>query len=79
MSKKTRIVAAGGVVLREADDGQQVLLIHRKAYDDWSLPKGKGQVDEYLPETAVREILEETGVLDRADVVDVLGWEEAVV
>lgn len=65
MSKKTRIVAAGGVVLREADGVQQVLLIHRKAYDDWSLPKGKGLVDEYLPETAVREILEETGVLAR--------------
>ena len=62
MSKKPKIVSAGGVVLREHTDGLQVLLIHRKRYDDWSLPKGKGETDELLPETAVREIREETGV-----------------
>ncbi|GAB3816656.1 NUDIX hydrolase [Tessaracoccus terricola] len=63
MSRKPKVVAAGAVVTREVDGGQQVLLIYRKGYDDWSLPKGKGEVDEYLPETAVREVLEETGVL----------------
>ncbi len=62
MSKKPKIVSAGGVVLREHTDGLQVLLIHRERYDDWSLPKGKGEADELLPETAVREIREETGV-----------------
>ena len=62
MSKKPKIVSAGGVVLREHTAGLQVLLIHRERYDDWSLPKGKGEADELLPETAVREIREETGV-----------------
>lgn len=62
MSKSPRIVAAGGVVLREHKKQQQVLLIYRKTYKDWSLPKGKGRGSEYLAQTAVREILEETGV-----------------
>ena len=65
MSKKPKIVSAGGVVLREHTDGLQVLLIHRERYDDWSLPKGKGEADELLPETAIREIQEETGVTAR--------------
>ena len=52
MSKKPKIVSAGGVVLREHTNGLQVLLIHRERYDDWSLPKGKGEADELLPETA---------------------------
>ena len=65
MSKKPKIVSAGGVVLREHTNGLQVLLIHRERYDDWSLPKGKGEADGLLPETAIREIQEETGVTAR--------------
>ncbi len=68
MSKKPKIVAAGGVLLRQHDTkGTQVLLIHRDRYDDWSLPKGKGEADELLPETAIREIAEETGVNAQLD------------
>lgn len=62
MSKKPRVVAAGGVVLREHNGERQVLIIHRGRYDDWSLPKGKGKADELHPETAIREVEEETGV-----------------
>ena len=63
MSRKPDVIAAGGVVLRTHNNkGPQVLLIHRESYDDWSLPKGKGLSDELLPETAIREIREETGV-----------------
>lgn len=61
MSGKIR--AAGAVVLRQRDGVQEVLLIHRQAYDDWSLPKGKAIPDELRPATAVREVREETGVL----------------
>lgn len=58
----TRIVAAGGVVLRRDPSGtQHVLLVHRPRYDDWSLPKGKQQETEPAPVTAVREVAEETG------------------
>jgi len=38
------------------------MLVHRPAYDDWSLPKGKAHPHELLPATAVREVEEETGV-----------------
>ncbi len=39
----------------------EVAVIHRPAYDDWSLAKGKVDEGENLPTTAAREILEETG------------------
>ncbi len=56
------IRAAGGVAWRPGPDGRpQVLLVHRKKYDDWSLPKGKIEPGESLPVTAVREVLEEGG------------------
>lgn len=51
------IMAAGAVLWR--DDLYAV--IHRPCYDDWSLAKGKLDRGENLPQTAVREIKEETG------------------
>src|ERR1700722_9367687 len=56
------IRAAGGVAWRPGPDGSpQVLLVHRKKYNDWSLPKGKIEPGEPLPVTAVREVMEEGG------------------
>jgi 8-oxo-dGTP pyrophosphatase MutT (NUDIX family)/phosphohistidine phosphatase SixA len=56
------IKAAGGVAWRPGPAGEpEILLVHRKKYDDWSLPKGKTEPDEPLPVTAVREVLEEGG------------------
>ena len=49
------IRAAGGVILRDGC----VLLVHRPAYDDWTLPKGKLQVDETWEHAALREVAEE--------------------
>jgi len=60
------IVAAGGVVLDATGPERRVLVVHRPAYDDWSLPKGHVDPGEPLVTTAVREVLEETGVLARA-------------
>ena len=55
------VKAAGGLVWREAEGGQQLLLIHRTRYDDWSLPKGKLEPGESWPDAARREVAEETG------------------
>jgi 8-oxo-(d)GTP phosphatase len=56
------IKAAGAVAWRPGPDGQpQILLVHRKKYDDWSLPKGKIEPGEPLAVTAVREVYEEGG------------------
>jgi 8-oxo-dGTP pyrophosphatase MutT (NUDIX family)/phosphohistidine phosphatase SixA len=55
------VVAAGAVVVRK-DNGGEVLLVHRPKYDDWAWPKGKQDPGEHVTATAVREVLEETGV-----------------
>ena len=47
---------------RRGPDGPEVLLIHRPRRDDWSLAKGKRDPGEQLPQTAVREVAEETGI-----------------
>src|SRR5882724_7338062 len=55
------IEAAGGVLARETATGREFLVIHRRRYDDWCLPKGKLQPGETPEQAAVREVREETG------------------
>jgi 8-oxo-dGTP pyrophosphatase MutT (NUDIX family)/phosphohistidine phosphatase SixA len=56
------VFAAGAVCWRIVDGKIRVLLIHRTRHKDISLPKGKVDPGETLPQTAVREIEEETGL-----------------
>lgn len=56
------VYAAGGVVWRLIEGKLHILVIHRTAYADVTLPKGKVDPGESLAETAAREILEETGI-----------------
>lgn len=56
------IYAAGAVLWREIEGELKVLLVHRSRYNDWAWPKGKVDPGETLPQTAVREIREETGL-----------------
>jgi 8-oxo-(d)GTP phosphatase len=64
-----RLTIAAGVVALDSDATgfaePRVLLVHRPAYDDWSLPKGKVHAFESLPACATRETLEETGAVVR--------------
>ncbi|MFT4298403.1 MAG: NUDIX domain-containing protein [Aeromicrobium sp.] len=65
MGRERTIVAAGGVVWRPragSRTGVEVLLVHRQRYDDWTFPKGKQDPGEPVQQTAVREIVEETGM-----------------
>jgi len=65
-SAGTPILAGGAVVTRENQlQSTEVLIIYRKRYDDWTLPKGKTEVGESIPVCAVREVREETGVTIR--------------
>jgi len=59
----TRVVrAAGGLILHRSGKGNlKILVVHRPSYDDWGLPKGKADKGESPEETAIREVLEETG------------------
>jgi 8-oxo-dGTP diphosphatase len=75
-------LAAGAAIWRHAADpgpGEaEVLLVHRPAYDDWSLPKGKSEPGEHILLTAVREVLEETCVRPvlgpRLPTVEYISW-----
>lgn len=58
----TAIYAAGAVCWRLIDGKVHVLVIHRTVYGDVTIPKGKVDPGESLPQTAVREIEEETGL-----------------
>lgn len=55
------IAAAGAVVWRLRDGVVEVALVHRLAYDDWTLPKGKLDAGESARVAAHREVREETG------------------
>jgi 8-oxo-(d)GTP phosphatase len=75
-------LAAGAAIWRPAaapGPGEaEVLLVHRPAYDDWSLPKGKSEPGEHILLTAVREVLEETCVRPvlgpRLPTVEYISW-----
>ena len=75
-------LAAGAALWRRAADpgsGEaEVLLVHRPAYDDWSLPKGKSEPGEHILLTAVREVQEETCVRPvlgpRLPTVEYISW-----
>ena len=55
--------AAGGVMLRAGAGGvTETLLVHRPAYDDWTLPQGKADPGETDEACALREAWEETGL-----------------
>ena len=57
-----QIKAAGGVVVREGPNGSEIAVVHRRRYDDWSLPKGKLDPGEKFKQAALREVEEETGL-----------------
>jgi 8-oxo-dGTP diphosphatase len=59
---KEVVHAAGGVVVRDGDQGPEVAVVHRPRDDDWSLPKGKCDPGETDEQCAVREVEEETGL-----------------
>jgi 8-oxo-dGTP diphosphatase len=59
----TTVRAAGGLVHRRGESGRdEILVVHRPAYDDWSFPKGKLENGEVEEDAAVREVEEETGL-----------------
>jgi len=56
------MLAAGTVCWRRVEGRLMVLLIHRTKQKDVSFPKGKLDPGESMPQAAVRETLEETGL-----------------
>ena len=62
MTDAPPVLAAGAVCWRIVGGKVRILLVHRTQHKDISLPKGKVDPGELLPQTAVREIAEETGL-----------------
>lgn len=65
-----RNVSAGAVILNVR--GEVLLVHHTYGVKNWEIPGGGGEPDESPPQTAVREVLEETGLVVRA--VANTGW-----
>ena|SRR5918996_562493 len=59
---RPQVRAAGGVLMRDGDQGPEVAVIHRPKYGDWTLPKGKLDPGEGFEQAALREVEEETGM-----------------
>lgn len=57
--------SAGGVVFRIAD-GQPLYLLIRDSYQNWGFPKGHIEDGEAPNSAAIREVIEETGLVDVA-------------
>ena len=61
------VVSAGGVVVRTDGNRKEIVLCGRRRPLIWSLPKGTPDCGETREETAVREVVEETGLQVRVD------------
>ena len=62
--RRTRVEkSSGGVVFRKNGDGLEFLLI-RDPYENWGLPKGHIEQEESPVAAAMREVTEETGLLE---------------
>lgn len=59
-------VSSGGVVIFK-----NTILLLKKYNGDWVLPKGRVEKGEKLKTTALREVLEETGV--KGEIIDYIG------
>jgi len=63
-------VSAGAMIFNEL--GEVLLVRHTYGVRNWEIPGGAGEPDESPAQTAVREVLEETGLSVTA--VAVTGW-----
>jgi 8-oxo-dGTP pyrophosphatase MutT (NUDIX family) len=58
-----KVYSAGGIVYRRDFKGIQIILCGRVKPGIWVLPKGTPILGESITTTAVREVVEETGLL----------------
>lgn len=54
--------SCGAIVARQTETGREILLIRHVNGGHWAFPKGHVEQDETEEQTALREIMEETGL-----------------
>src|SRR3954467_13844682 len=74
-TRAQRETSAGGVVYRLEQGAPQFLLI-RDSYANWGFPKGHLESGERADEAALREVREETGILEVAlrGTIETIDW-----
>lgn len=65
-------VSSGGVVYRKKDNRIEIILLHKDKADTYHLPKGTVEDGETLEQTALREVIEETGY--KVKLINFLGF-----
>ena len=55
------LVCAGSILFESTRAPLRVCLLHHTVRDEWLLPKGRKDLGEHVPATAMRETYEETG------------------
>ena len=72
--KRAEQHSAGGLVVRKKGNRAQICLVSKKGGRVWAFPKGRVDPGESLEETAIREVLEETGhaasIIDKLDTIE---------
>lgn len=59
IDQATTIRAAGALLWRDSGEHKTIAVVHRRRYNDWTLPKGKLQDGETWLNAALREVKEE--------------------
>src|SRR3989304_8699921 len=66
-----RIFSAGGIVIKQNEDGSRILVTQHSKHKGWDFPKGHREIYESEEQTALREVEEEVGV--RAEIIEKVG------
>ena len=66
-----RIFSAGGIVVKQDEDGPRILVTQHSKHKGWDFPKGNREIYESEEQTALREVEEETGV--KAEIIERVG------
>jgi 8-oxo-dGTP pyrophosphatase MutT (NUDIX family) len=74
-ARAQRETSAGGIVFR-LEHGAPLFLLIRDSYGNWGFPKGHVERGESAEDAALREVREETGLLELAScgLIDTIDW-----
>jgi 8-oxo-dGTP pyrophosphatase MutT (NUDIX family) len=74
-ARAQRETSAGGIVFR-LEHGTPLFLLIRDSYGNWGFPKGHLERGESAEDAALREVREETGLLELAScgLIDTIDW-----